>query len=106
MASTIDLVFFEGCPNVEAARAELQQALSAAGKATGWREWRSDDPEIPAYARGFGSPTILVDGRDVAGAEPGASATACRVYADLGGSLRGAPSADRIADALRGATPR
>ena len=32
----------------------------------GLTEWRSDDQALPDYARGHGSPTILIDERDVA----------------------------------------
>jgi hypothetical protein len=48
--------------------------------------------------RGCGSPTILVDGRDVAGLAPAAE-VCCRVYAGPNG-FSGAPGIEQIAEAL------
>jgi len=48
--------------------------------------------------RGFGSPTILVDGEDVSGA-PSDEAASCRVY--LGSDVRGVPSLETIIQALK-----
>src|SRR5436305_1335841 len=39
-----------------------------------------EDTAAPTWARGWGSPTILVDGQDVAGQQPSES-SACRLYA-------------------------
>ena len=64
-----------------------------------WQEWRADDADAPARVRGFGSPTVLVDGKDVAGAEPVLGVDSCRVYTHAGGA-RGAPPALLIAAAL------
>lgn len=89
----IELVYFDGCPNAERARENLARALASAGGAPEWAEWDLMDPGTPEVYKQYGSPTILVDGRDVTGAEGGASAMACR--AD------GAPSAEAIAAKLR-----
>jgi hypothetical protein len=97
--TTIALVYFDGCPHVEAARAALRAALGADVEA--WTEYRSDDPALPAYARGYGSPSIFVAGREVTGAAPGDTASACRVYRDPAGALVGAPAAETIARAVR-----
>lgn len=59
----IDLVYVEGCPNLDATRANLRSALDPTG--AGWREWDAGSAETPAEFRRFGSPTILVNGRDV-----------------------------------------
>lgn len=90
---TIDLIYFEGCPNVEAARTNLRAAVEAEDDAGGWKEWDLESSETPERFRGFGSPTVLVDGEDVTGVGEGSAAVACR--AD------GAPSIDRIREALR-----
>ncbi|MCZ7684627.1 MAG: hypothetical protein M5U28_39980 [Sandaracinaceae bacterium] len=66
---TLELVYDRGCPHVEAARASLERACEQAGLPPRWTEHSSDD--APPHARGYGSPTILVDGRDVAGAGSG-----------------------------------
>jgi hypothetical protein len=85
----IDLVYFEGCPHVEAARVNLRRAL--AGTALDWREWNLDAPETPERFRGLPSPTVLVAGEIVGGAVEG-SGRACRVG--------GAPTIALIAGAL------
>lgn len=88
----VELLFFPGCPHVDAARAQLRAALEAVGLPAEWSE--SDD------ARGYGSPSILVDGVDVLGALPGAG-TSCRLY--RGTELPGAPSLAAIVRALSSA---
>jgi len=97
----VDLLYDPECPNVALARANLLRGFAAAGVQPLWREWRLDDRSAPASARGFGSPTILVDERDVAGAHPTAAADCCRLYAPDEGGSRGAPSVEAIAAALR-----
>ena len=62
----LELVFFTGCPHVVAARRNLRRAMERTGRVDGWREWDLEDDRTPARVRGFGSPTVLVDGRDVA----------------------------------------
>jgi hypothetical protein len=95
---TVDLVYDLDCPNIEAARANLRRAFANLGQPPGWREHRIGSAALPAYARGYGSPTILVDGRDVAGSEPGSDAC-CRLYAGSEGTS-GAPAVEQIAAAL------
>jgi hypothetical protein len=95
---TVELVYDRDCPNVARARANLLLALVETGVARSWSEHRIGDPDVPERVHGFGSPTVLVDGRDVAGVEPG-SAACCRVYAE-NGAASGAPPARLIAAAL------
>lgn len=99
---TVELIYDGDCPNVDAARRQLRRAIAGVGLPPRWREWRGDDPASPARVRGYGSPTILVDGEDVAPAGDSAGAC-CRVYARPGGSLAAVPSVDAIASALRAA---
>lgn len=97
---TLDLLFFPGCPHVPAAREQLQRALDACALEARWSEHDVTDPATPAPLRRFGSPTILIDGRDVTGQPPG-DATACRVY--LGSDRPGAPPLALLVQALRAA---
>jgi mercuric ion transport protein len=97
---SIDFIFDSDCPNVAAARAGLIRALSQAGLALTWNEWRIGDPDMPQRTMGFGSPSILIDGIDVAGAAPG-DAQSCRVYAQPDGTVSGLPSIEQIVGALR-----
>ena len=92
----IELIYFEGCPNTEPARANLRRALETLNLAFEWQEWEQGDPRAPEYVRQYGSPTVLLNGRDVTGVEPGLGGAACR--AD------GAPSVDVIKAAVETAT--
>lgn len=98
----IELVYDPECPNVDAARQQLRLALSASELPDQWQEWDRAAPDSPSHVRGFGSPTILVNGRDIAGtAAPGANN--CRVYNSENGKLVGFPSQELIAAALEDA---
>lgn len=100
MVKTVELIIDRGCPNVEVARAELRRALSDLELPLQWQEWDRESAEAPTYAREYGSPTVLVDGRDVVGEGTEADANCCRVYVGRDGRIRGAPSAEEIRDAL------
>ena len=98
--TSIELVWDADCPNVDAARANLAEALRAVGAAESWQEWRRDDPAAPERARRAGSPAILVDGHDVEGLENEGDAC-CRIYVGDDGSRSGAPRVASIVKALR-----
>ena len=99
----IDLVFDNECPNVHDARALLRTVLAEAGLQPKWREWERAAVETPAELRGLGSPSILVDGVDVSGADqvhgPLEGANCCRIY-ENDGRFRGVPSIEVVAAAL------
>lgn len=95
----IELVYDPDCPNVERARAAIRAALSEAGVPESWQEWERGASDTPRSLRELGSPSILVNGRDI-GCDEGESAQAdansCRIYLDESGSLSGAPSKQLI----------
>ncbi len=93
----VELVYFTGCPHVEAARQAIRGALALEQLPPVWREWDQHGPATPARVQRYGSPTVLVAGRDVTGAAKG-DAAACR--AD------GIPAAETIRAAVRTATGR
>lgn len=94
----VDLIYDADCPNVVAARESLMRGFAAAGVTPRWSEYLS--AEAPAYARGLGSPTILVDERDVsAGSEPSPEAC-CRLYETGDGRLAGVPEVETVARAI------
>lgn len=97
----VELLFFAGCPHVEAARAQLRRAFELRGETPTWREVDVSAPDAPAHAQGWGSPTVLVDGRDVLGAAPTAG-LGCRLYP--GSERPGAPPLAALLAAL-GSTP-
>src|SRR6266852_3082700 len=95
---TVELVYNGDCPNAEEARINLRRALTEAGLAAQWTEWEASSDATPAHLRSYGSPTVLVKGRDVAGAEPG-DGSSCRVY-ETAGTRSGVPPAELIVRAL------
>jgi mercuric ion transport protein len=101
----VELIYDPDCPNVPDARSQLIRAFTQTGISARWREWERGSPDTPGYARAFGSPTILVDGKDIAGVVPNAETRACRVYGDERGNLSGAPSVGAICAALRDSSP-
>jgi hypothetical protein len=104
---TIEVLMFEGCPNVEATLAEVRTAIAATNESVDVKIVPVDDVEAAVRLRFLGSPTVRVDGIDI---EVSASARndyglQCRIY-ENGGRLQGVPSAESIVSALRGDAPR
>ncbi|HKK04601.1 MAG TPA: MerC family mercury resistance protein [Gammaproteobacteria bacterium] len=95
----VELVYEQGCPNIAAAREQLLRAFDAAGLTPRWSEWDVAEPDAPERVRGYGSPTILIDGDDVA-PETANEASCCRVYADSEASNKGVPPLARVVSAL------
>ncbi len=88
--ATVELVYDYDCPNVSKARAQLLRAFAETGIPPRWSEWERADPASPDYVRGYGSPTILVDGKDVAGVAGSDSISCCRLYTGPSGEMPGA----------------
>jgi hypothetical protein len=99
--ANVELIYDTTCPNVEAARQQLRQAFQELGQPPAWQEWDRGAPLSPADARPYGSPTILVDGKDVGGTSPYDGADSCRVYRTENDSFQKVPSVESIASALR-----
>lgn len=98
----LQLLYFEGCPNVDAARAALRGVLAKHHLTVPIEEVCTSEPNAPDRLRVWGSPTILVDGVDVGGeAAPGGAS--CRRYRDAAGRLQGSPPPSLIESALLGA---
>jgi len=96
----VELIYDSTCPNREKARAALMRAFSETGMAPSWTEWERSGSESPDYASKYGSPTILVDGEDVAGQSPGDGAATCRIYMDSDGRRDVVPPVDIIVSAF------
>jgi mercuric ion transport protein len=90
---------------VDKARATLTRALQEVGAPAVWTEWSSADPGCPDQNRGYGSPTVLVNGKDVApGPHPWAPweegrGPRCRIYRE-GERTLGAPPHTLVVQAL------
>lgn len=105
MKPRVELIYDRDCPNVDEARRELTAALREEGLTVGWEEREQGGTRLDQEAI-FGSPTVIVDGRDVVAESPAPhsyGASSCRIYVD-GTRLRGAPSRETIRAALRGSS--
>ena len=103
MGTDVELIFDATCPNVDATRRQLRDALTRIGRPPKWTEWDRAAPDAPAYAQRYASPTVLVRGRDVAGGGDLDGCAGCRVYRDATGAILGAPTVDSIVAALTAA---
>ena len=82
----IQFLWFDGCPLAPAARQVLHDALDHLNGLIGYslEEVDLNAADTPGPLKRWGSPTILLDGRDITGAEPG-TASHCKVYSGPGG---------------------
>jgi len=101
----LELIYDHDCPNIAEARRHLMHAFAMIGQPPQWTEWDRSDPQSPDYVHRYGSPTILIDGKDLAGVDPGGHATCCRLYRDSAGRMVGAPPSKSIAAAMGSADP-
>jgi hypothetical protein len=100
---SVEVVYFEGCPNHEATRELVRRVMAEEGVETELRLVEVASPEDAERINFLGSPTVRVNGRDI---EPGADARrdyafSCRVYRTESG-LRGQPDERWLRAALRG----
>lgn len=107
-APEIELLWWEGCPSTEPALAQLREALEDLGIENAEVRKREIRTDADAQAAGFvGSPTILVDGIDVAGASPSEPAALnCRVYRLRDGRISPTPDPDDLREVLAKAAAR
>lgn len=63
----VEFVYEKACPYITPTRKQLLKAFGVVGVLPAWSEWEVSDPNAPEYVRSYGSPTILVDGRDIMG---------------------------------------
>ena len=97
-APHIQFLAFPGCPNAGPARQVLGKALQSVGLPPQFEDINVHDPATPAELQNWASPTILVNGNDVAGGEA-QQGTGCRIYA----GTENAPDLELIVTALHAA---
>lgn len=102
---TVELIYDADCPNAAQARSLLIRAFTQSGVSARWQEWERSAPGSPEHVRHYGSPTILVDGKDVAGTDTISGTGACRVYSGAEGRLSGIPPLEAVYAALKKAAP-
>ena len=100
MRPRVELIYDNDCPNVEEARKVLLQAFSHAGLCPNWKEFDRKAPDSPAHARNYGSPTILVNGKDVDGGNGSHDADCCRLYSH-DQQYSGVPNVSLVAQSLK-----
>ncbi len=95
---TIEILYFEGCPNHAPALQVVRDVLRDLGVDAAVREVEVKGAEDASRLRFFGSPTIQVEGRDIDPAVWGRAdySFSCRMY---GGT--GTPPRDLIERAIR-----
>lgn len=96
----VELLYFAGCPNISMARKNLNDAFAKVGIAPKWDEVDLNNAETPEGLKGYGSPTILVDGKDVTGIVAEGESLSCRTYYTANGEITGAPDVEIIAKAI------
>ena len=99
--TTVELLYFEGCPNYGAARDSIERIAAEEDVMIDLQLVEVTSHEAAQATRFLGSPSIRVNGRDV---EPGADdretfVIACRVYQTEAG-IGGQPSEAWIRAAL------
>ncbi len=100
----VELLWWRGCPSWRDARAQLAEAMRAAGLDPDSLESRELTTEAAARDEGFaGSPTIRVDGRDVQASGDQPAALTCRVYRLRDGRPSPLPDPDDLREALEAA---
>jgi glutaredoxin len=99
----VELLWWQGCPSTERALAAVREALSDLGLADVEVQTREIETEDDARVAGFvGSPTILIDGKDlVPAADNEQIGLSCRVYRRRDGRVSPIPDPDDLRDALQ-----
>lgn len=100
-APLVEILYFDGCPNHEGARALVERVAAELELDPEIRLVNVPDPETAERLRFPGSPTVRVSGRDVEQAAETRSQymLACRIYRTERGSA-GQPPENWVRDAL------
>jgi hypothetical protein len=104
----VELLWWEGCPSTEGALAAVREALSELGLPDVEVHSRQIATDDDAEAAGFvGSPTILIDGKDlVPAAAEETIGLSCRVYRRRDGRVSPIPDPDDLREAFARAAQR
>ena len=108
MATRIEFLYFEDCPSHEAALALLREVLAEAQVSAPVEIIRVEtDEEAQSYTF-YGSPTIRIDGNDIAPLPEGMDqpALTCRGYRRADGRISPLPPRELIKAALHAAATR
>lgn len=92
--------YFEGCATWRTAAGRVREALDRLGR----HDAAVVPEQVDARGESASSPTILVAGRDLFGGDRAPAGPTCRLYANEGG-LEGAPSVERLVEAIAALDP-
>jgi hypothetical protein len=103
----VEILYFRGCPNHADAHALVERLAAELRLDPEIRDVEVPDPEAAPRFRFLGSPTVRVDGEDVAPGTEGRTdyVFACRIYRGEHG-LSGQPDEQWIREALEAAAVR
>jgi predicted metal-binding protein len=98
MLMTIDILYFEGCPNHAPTVERVREVVRDLHANAVLREIEVKDAEDAARLRFFGSPTVQIDGEDIDPAVRGRLdySFSCRMYGKAG-----TPSRELLEHAVR-----
>ena len=103
----VELIYFDGCPNIADTRALLVKAFVKLKLPITWTEWNQNDEDCPQELSQFGSPTVLVNGVDVLPLESVQQGDCCRVYFDEDSrKSSGTPTLNMLTTAMEDATQK
>jgi hypothetical protein len=99
----VEVLYFKGCPNHEAAVEQVRKALLGEGLEPAVNEVEITDPAMAQEMSFLGSPSVCIDGIDI---EPGAREIktfgfGCRTYSGYEGKRSGLPPLGLIRQAAR-----
>jgi hypothetical protein len=101
-APRVELLWWEGCPSTEKARDLLAEAMESHGLDPSRIEMREIETDEDAERERFvGSPTIRVDGVEVAPEPDEPVGLTCRVYRTRDGRTSPVPDPQDIDEALK-----
>ena len=95
----VEILHVPECANLELDRRQVRRALERVETDVEVRERVVGDAAIAAQVGMAGSPTILVEGRDVVDPDGLVASVSCRLYRTRSG-VEGAPPVDAIVSAL------
>ena len=102
--SSVEFIYEKDCPSVESTRSQLIQVFSKLKIKPHWVEWEISDTSAPDYVRRYGSPTILINGKDVDESENSLNPQQCRLYINSDNTMSGVPPIENIIKAIQAAT--
>jgi hypothetical protein len=98
---TVELLWWDGCPSHPEALADLERVLREEGVSAVVTRVEIEDDEQARREHFPGSPTIRIDGEDIAPAEGEPHSLTCRVYRRRDGRISPTPDPEDVRDAVR-----